>query len=69
MQCQSCHFNGGKSSAGPGPNLAFSRKSLDSKTVTENVRKGEEGMTAFDKTKLSDADLENIIQYLKAIHE
>jgi mono/diheme cytochrome c family protein len=67
-QCQLCHLNGGKSSGGPGPSLALSRKALDANKVRENVRKGEAAMPAFDQTKVTDADLENIVVYLRSIH-
>ncbi len=68
-QCQVCHLNGGKSSGGAGPNLAFSKKSLDADRVRKNVRNGAEAMPAFDQTKLPDADLENIVLYVKSIYQ
>lgn len=68
-QCQLCHLNGGKSSGGAGPNLAFSRKATDPEKVRTNIRNGVDAMPAFDTTKISDAELEGIVLYLKSIHQ
>ncbi len=68
-QCAGCHLGEGKSGGGIGPNLATSEKSLDAALVRSNVRNGKGQMVAFTPAEVSDADLENIIIYLKSIHK
>jgi mono/diheme cytochrome c family protein len=67
-QCQGCHPQEGKA-AGYGPNLSTSQHALDPNYVRGNVRNGRGQMIAFDKSEVSDADLENIILYLRSIHQ
>lgn len=68
-QCTGCHLQEGKAGGGLGPNLAKSQNALNPDYVRGNVRNGRGQMIAFDKSEVSDADLENIILYLKSIHQ
>lgn len=68
MQCNGCHVEEGKK-AGYGPNLSTSQNALNPDYVRGNVRNGRGKMVAFDKSEVSDADLENIILYLRSIHQ
>lgn len=68
VQCMGCHLEEGKKE-GYGPNLSTSQNALNPDYVRGNVRNGRGRMIAFDKTEVSDADLENIILYLRSIHQ
>lgn len=66
--CAACHPQGG-TQAGFGPNLSASVHALDPAYITSNVRHGRGSMPPFDKQTVTDADLTNIIAYLKSIHK
>jgi mono/diheme cytochrome c family protein len=65
--CAGCHLGQG-TQAGRAPQLSVSQNAINPDFVRNQVRKGKAPMPAFDQSKVSDADLENIIAYLKAIH-
>lgn len=65
--CAGCHLGQG-TQAGRAPQLSVSQNAINPDFVRNQVRKGKAPMPAFDQSKISDADLENIIAYLKAIH-
>ena len=67
--CAGCHLGQGQL-AGRAPQLSVSQNAINPDFVRQRVRTGSPGkMPAFDQTKVSDADIENIILYLKAIHK
>ena len=66
--CAGCHLGQG-TLAGRAPQLSVSQNAINADFVRNRVRKGKAPMPAFDTTKVSDADLENIIVYLQAIHK
>lgn len=66
--CAGCHLGEG-TQAGRAPQLSVSQNAINADFVKNQVRNGKGRMPAFDTTKVSDADLENIILYLKAIHK
>ncbi len=68
-RCTGCHFQQGQAVGGCGPNLSVSKNAIDPDFVRKQVRGGKGIMPAFDQTRVSDADLENIILYLKAINK
>ena len=65
--CAGCHLGQG-TQAGRAPQLSVSQNAINPDFVRNQVRKGKAPMPAFDQSRISDADLENIIAYLKAIH-
>lgn len=65
--CAGCHLGQG-TQAGKAPQLSVSQNAINPDFVRLQVRNGKNRMPAFDQSKVSDADLENIIAYLKAIH-
>jgi mono/diheme cytochrome c family protein len=65
--CAGCHLGQG-TQAGKAPQLSKSQNAINPDFVRNQVRNGKNKMPAFDTSKVSDADLENIIVYLKAIH-
>ncbi len=65
--CAGCHAGQG-TQAGRSPQLSVSQNATNADFVRTQVRNGKGRMPAYDATKVSDADLENIILYLKAIH-
>ncbi len=65
--CAGCHAGQG-TQAGRSPQLSVSQNAINADFVRTQVRNGKGRMPAYDQTKISDADLENIILYLKAIH-
>ena len=65
--CAGCHLGQG-TQAGKAPQLSVSQNAINPDFVRHQVRNGKAPMPAFDQSKVSDADLENIIAYLKAIH-
>jgi mono/diheme cytochrome c family protein len=69
VQCGACHLQEGKAAGGLGPNLAKSQNALNPDYIRSNVRNGKGQMIAFDKTELPDSDLDNIILYLRSIHQ
>ena len=66
--CAGCHLGQG-TQAGRAPQLSVSQNAINPDFVRNQVRKGKAPMPAFDTTRVSDADLENIIAYLQAIHK
>lgn len=68
--CAGCHLQQGLA-AGRAPQLSTSQNAINADFVRNQVRNGSASkrMPAFDQTKISDADLANIILYLKAIHK
>ena len=60
--CQVCHPNGQK---GVGPALIASPRSDDE--ITTLVRHGKANMPAFDTTLISDADLRDLIDYIRSL--
>ena len=66
--CAGCHLGQG-TQAGRAPQLSVSQNAINPDFVRHQVRTGKAPMPAFDTTKVSDADLENIIVYLQAIHK
>lgn len=66
--CAGCHLGQG-TLAGRAPQLSVSQNAINADFVRNQVRKGKAPMPAFDTSRVSDADLENIIVYLKAIHK
>jgi len=66
--CAGCHLGQG-TQAGRAPVLATSAKAIDPDFVRKQVRNGGTRMPAFDATKVSDAQIESLILYLKAIHK
>lgn len=66
--CAGCHLGQG-TLAGRALQLSVSQNAINADFVRNQVRKGKAPMPAFDTTKVSDADLENIIVYLQAIHK
>lgn len=65
--CAGCHLGQG-TQAGRAPQLSVSQNAINPDFVRNQVRNGKPPMPAFNTSKVSDADLENIIAYLKAIH-
>ena len=65
--CAGCHLGQG-TQAGRAPQLSVSQNAINPDFVRNQVRNGKPPMPAFSTAKVSDADLENIIAYLKAIH-
>lgn len=67
--CAGCHLGQGQL-AGRAPQLSVSQNAINADFVRQRIRTGSPGkMPAFDQTKVSDADIESIILYLKAIHK
>lgn len=66
--CAGCHLQQGLA-GGRAPQLSTSQNAINADFVRKQVRNGGTKMPKFDQTKVSDADLENIILYLKAIHK
>jgi mono/diheme cytochrome c family protein len=67
--CAGCHLGQGQL-AGRAPQLSVSQNAINPDFVRQRIRNGSPGkMPAFDQTKVSDADIESIILYLKAIHK
>jgi mono/diheme cytochrome c family protein len=65
--CFGCHPNG---NAGIGPALhgtAFASRYPDDAAITGLVRGGRGGMPAFGSDKLSDADMTNVIAYVRSL--
>ncbi|MDB5081522.1 MAG: hypothetical protein JWP00_3446 [Chloroflexi bacterium] len=65
--CAGCHLGQG-TQAGRAPQLSVSQNAINADLVRTQVRNGKNRMPAFDQTKVTDAELEGIIVYLKAIH-
>ena len=62
QHCYQCHPNG---SAGLGP--AINDKPLPVNLMKTQVRKGLGAMPAFSQAEINDAELEDVIRYLKAL--
>ncbi|NWJ46394.1 MAG: cytochrome c [Chloroflexi bacterium] len=66
--CAGCHLGQG-TQAGKAPVLALSTNAINADFVRNQVRKGGKLMPPISTSRISDADLENVIVYLKAIHK
>ena len=62
--CYQCHPGG---SAGLGP--AINDKPLPGLAIKTQVRKGVGAMPAFDANRIPDADVDNLIAYLKTVRK
>lgn len=62
--CYQCHPGG---SAGLGP--AINDKPLPGLAIKTQVRKGVGAMPAFDANRIPDADVDNLIAYLKTLRK
>ena len=60
--CGACH--GAEAQGGIGPNLKQPQQTADA--ITTAVRSGKGSMSAFPASQLSDAELQNIIAFLRA---
>lgn len=71
MQCAICHTNGGnnlnpdKPLKGPG----FLKKYPSNQLLTKTIRSGiaNRGMPSFGKDKLNDADLQDLLAYIRSL--